>query len=147
MTREALIAKLKRATLKAGMMLYHGTDRPENFTAPHTGPVWFCDTFDGAAPWAGWGSTDAGGERRVLCFRLKQDVAILDQVAYKDYMQSCITLIGDPDPLIMDIAREVVKSGCVGWLGKQEIMLGDMSLLEYVETKPVPPNIKPYGRV
>jgi hypothetical protein len=137
----------KKTTLKAGTTLYHGTDCRPDIKVPDGPPVWFCLSFEEAAPWAGWGSIDGGGQRRVLVLTLTRDVEVFDTRTYADYKAVCSLLCdGDDDPLIMDVATKVCDGGHGGWHGKKEVMLADMTAVAFVEKRPVPQVITPYGR-
>lgn len=136
---------MKTAVIRTGTVLYHGTDAPEEFTVPRPGPVWFADTFDVAARWAGWRRHETPGPRRVLTFIVGRGITVLDTVAYKDYVRVCRKLCGYDEPLIMEIAEAVVNGGHGGWLGKGEIMLGDMTALSFEEFKLVPVGVASFG--
>jgi hypothetical protein len=111
-------------TLHVGK-LFHGTDCVGDL-ATIEGPAWFCEEEEPAKWWAGWAAPPNGrvrGPKRVAAYALRADVLLVDTVSLADWQRLGVTLLGEPDPIMIQIARAVKRQKWGGWYGRTEVML------------------------
>lgn len=130
-------------TLKAGTILYHGTDCDEFDEAEDglDGPAWLSDSKEVAEYFAsrpgGW-----GGVPRVIEYRLAEDLALpeihsqADMAALAD--EHNLSLVG-----VEDMRESVANSDLPGWIVPHnyptgaDILVSQTHLLDYVVTHEV----------
>jgi len=119
-----------RQTLKAGTIIYHGTDAKVEFDIP-SGPAWFAHTLETAKKWIGWASksipSHQHGVGRVLSFEVIRDVPLLDLGSVPEsgegWSKFCEMLTGQYDELgPLTVAHEMDRN-LNGWVANTEIML------------------------
>jgi hypothetical protein len=132
---------MKTTTLKAGTLLYHGTDC-DDFDEVNdrlTGPAWLSTAAAVALHFAkrsgGW-----GGTKRVMTYRLTEDVElpeILSERARRDFAEEHnIDLTG-----VEEMRDSVERAGIPGWVvpnnypDGDDILLVDTGVLEHVRTE------------
>lgn len=130
-------------TLKAGTMLFHGTDSDDFDEECDSlrGPAWVSSSFEVAARFAsrsgGW-----GGVKRVVAYGLMEDV-MLHQIGSARQMQEFAEEHGLDLCGVEEMRDSVEASGIPGWVipnnypDGDDILIVDTSVLDYVETRPV----------
>lgn len=122
---EAIDGKLKFRTIKAGTLLYHGTDCAGDFHIPD-GPAWFTWSREQAEEWAGWSEClPAGrtkGPPRIISARLSQNVRLVDVEELEDWKNLCLAFdMSEPSP--GRLAQAMSDAGMDGWYESSEVML------------------------
>jgi hypothetical protein len=137
---------IPRFTLKAGTIIYHGTETRANIEKPR-GPAWFTRSLVNAQKWAGWRTSDPDkGIRRVLAYRVTSDIELYDTRKAQNYYK--VAALFDPENEPEDASPWTVAEnlkGSGGWYGRDEVMLTDVSKLELMKSEPVPKTVKSYG--
>ena len=146
----SFLAAAPTKVLRAGTILYHGTNSAGDFQHPD-GPAWFTPSLKIGLQWAGWSESlpdgRTKGDKRVLSYRVVQDVTLLSFTA-KVWSGLGLILCDDEEPSPWDLAHKLV--GCVpGWMSTEsngEVMLTTPSeVLEFVDIQPVAKSIKSFG--
>lgn len=135
---------LKKFVLPKGTVLFHGTDSMVEFTKPNV-PAWFAELDVYAQQWAGWGSVPQGGERRILSFVTNAPVALFDTSHIDDWL--LLSTVLDTNDSTVGLARTLLEAGLPGWYGRAEVMLTDITILDYLGSDNVPADRLPFGRV
>ncbi|MBK3779900.1 hypothetical protein G3A43_06505 [Paraburkholderia aspalathi] len=133
---------MNMATLKAGTVLYHGTDCDdfeEEFEGLN-GPAWLSSSFDVASYFAsrqgGW-----GGAKRIITYRLTEDVTL-----YEITSERAKLALADEFDLdfsgVEGMRDSVEQAGIPGWVVPgnfeqgDDILLVDTSVLDFIQTVP-----------
>lgn len=137
---------IPRFILKAGTILYHGTETRAAIEKPRA-PAWFTRSLINAQKWAGWRTSDPDkGTRRVLSYRVTSDIELYDTRKAEDYYK--VAALFDPENELEDASPWTVSEnlkGSGGWYGRDEVMLIDVSKIELLKSEPVPSKVKSYG--
>jgi hypothetical protein len=141
------IETFPRTVLKVGTRLYHGTDA-SGFDVPQ-GPAWFTTDLPTAQKWAGW--TRSGQDRKVIEVEVTRDVPLLDTTVAQNWFDLCLSLTGDSEAPIGQMAHAVAGQ-CPGWWSQDptgdEVMLS--SPADYVKPvghQAVPTSVRSFGDV
>lgn len=129
------------ATIKAGTILYHGTDCDdfEEGVDDLEGPSWLSSSKDVARHFAtrdgGW-----GGTKRIIAYELTEDV-LLPEITSSSQLQTFakehdLCLLG-----VEEIRKSIEQAGIPGWIipnnypEGDDILLADTRVLRYQKTE------------